>query len=252
MGQLTLEVRAGTTPGTSRWLKAHPHVRLTGTIDSSGVRFSQGAWDRAVAVGDPTVVGGLVELIDNNPLVCADVVSVPDPASTLALIAFGPLIRTGLLTEPPVFQTNAPGNTELVEAFLAAFGWPHGVAASFENLKMGSVWAAQCGAIIHTPESLDEIDEIFEEAYGRSFYIRKVDEDNWTPDLVRHTPRAVYRIRITPETPRSLLTIQVMGDQEGKLGGAQIVHAMNVMAGFEESLGLGGVSGHPPQTPDPA
>ncbi|MFQ3588242.1 MAG: hypothetical protein SNJ74_04845 [Fimbriimonadaceae bacterium] len=251
MGHEALDVRIGTTPGISRWLKGHPRARITGTFDEPGLRFAQGRWERSVVVGDAAAVGGLVELIDNNPLVCADVVSVPDPASTLALIAFGPLIRTGLLAEPPVFQTNAPGNAETVEAFLAAFGWPHGVAASFENLKMGSVWAAQCGAIIDTPESLDEIDEIFDEAYGRSFYVQNVDDGNWTPDLVRQTPRAVYRIRISPEAPRSLLTIQVMGDQEGKLGGAQIVHAMNVMAGLEESLGLDAAPGQPGPKPDP-
>lgn len=244
MGHDAIKVRTGTTPGIGRWLKAHPYVDQVGSIEVAGLQFSQGTWERAVVVGDPSAAGGLVELIDNNPLVCADVVSVPDSASTLALIAFGPLIRTGLLTEPPVFQTNAPGSTELVEAFLNAFGWPHGVAASFESLRMGSVWAAQCGAIIQTPESLDEIDAIYQEAYGRSFFVRNVDDDDlWTPELVRHTPSAVYRIRITPETPRSLLTIQVMGDQEGKLGGGQVVHAMNVMAGFEESLGLG----DPPQ-----
>jgi N-acetyl-gamma-glutamylphosphate reductase len=30
-----------------------------------------------------------------------------------------------------------------------------------------------------------------------------------------------------------------MADRNGKCGAAQVVHAMNVMCGFEESLGIG-------------
>jgi N-acetyl-gamma-glutamylphosphate reductase len=36
----------------------------------------------------------------------------------------------------------------------------------------------------------------------------------------------------------SLLTVQVMIDRNGKGGAAQVVHAFNVMNGFEESLGI--------------
>jgi N-acetyl-gamma-glutamylphosphate reductase len=48
----------------------------------------------------------------------------------------------------------------------------------------------------------------------------------------------VYRLRVTPNDNASLLTIQVLADRDGKCGAAQVVHMMNVMAGFEETLGL--------------
>ena len=82
------------------FLRSHPHVKEVVEGGGPGLRFWQGPWARSIEVGNPSLeVAGLVELMDNNPLVCADVASVPDPASTLTLIAIGPLIRAGLLVE---------------------------------------------------------------------------------------------------------------------------------------------------------
>lgn len=68
----------------------------------SGIRFQQGAWERRIEADRPDLpVKGLIELMDNNPIVCADEMSVPGPASTLALIALGPLLRAGAPLEPP-------------------------------------------------------------------------------------------------------------------------------------------------------
>ena len=51
-------------------------------------------------------------------------------------------------------------------------------------------------------------------------------------------PEARYRLTLAPDSPHSLLTIRVLADFNGKVGASQVIHAMNVMCGFEESLGI--------------
>ena len=66
----------------------------------------------------------------------------------------------------------------------------------------------------------------------------KLDSTAITLDTVRGKPFAVYRLRFAPDESKSLLTVQVMADSRGKCGAGQVVHALNVMCGFEESLGV--------------
>jgi N-acetyl-gamma-glutamylphosphate reductase len=56
--------------------------------------------------------------------------------------------------------------------------------------------------------------------------------------LVAGKPFSAYRLRVVPDEPNSLLTVRLLSDPLGKCGAAQVVHAMNVMCGFEESLGI--------------
>ncbi len=89
----TVQVWAAPIEGLSRLLSRHPHIEWMGEA-SSGIRFQQGAWERRIEADRPDLpIKGLIELMDNNPIVCADEMSVPGPASTLALIALGPLLR---------------------------------------------------------------------------------------------------------------------------------------------------------------
>jgi N-acetyl-gamma-glutamylphosphate reductase len=172
--------------------------------------------------------------MDNNPLVCADRASVPDPAATLALIALGPLIRAGLLTESPTLITNAPFDEQLLLSFLGL----DEVAVLAQEQDLGSVYASTVMAAIATPDRMEDIDDLYEEAYSRSFYVRGDEESTWDTQLVAGLPHSVFRLRITPDEPTSLLTVHVMADKEGKCGAAQLVHCMNVMAGFEETVGI--------------
>jgi len=62
------------------------------------IEFGRRAQWRRLSLGlGPSPVRGLIELIDNNPLVCADDASAPGAIATLALIALGPLARAGLI-----------------------------------------------------------------------------------------------------------------------------------------------------------
>ena len=203
------------------------------------MRFSRGNWHREVRIGDASLeVAGLVELIDNNPLVCADVSSVPDRAATLALTALGPLIKAGVIAERPTMLANFEAESEGVEAFLQKEGWPDGLTLSSQPMDFGAVLAATVIAAVRTPSRLEDIDDLYAEAYGRSFFVRREEASEWDVKLVAGKPHAAFRLRISPDEPQSLLTIQVMAEKDGKCGAAQVVHCMNVMAGFEETLGV--------------
>lgn len=235
---MRIRARRPNDPALAARLSRHPMVDLEDGLPGGDLTFWQGDWRRTVVSGRPTEVRGLVELMDNNPMVCADEVSVPSPAGTLALIALGPLARGNLIVEAPVLRTNAPGDAGIAGEELATEGWPGGLLFEYEERDLAGVLSAHAIVEIPTPEVWSEIDELYEEAYGRSLYVVRDEESAWHVDLVRDRPFAAYRLAYTPGEVRSLLTIQAMADRDGKCGSAQIVHALNLMAGFEESLGI--------------
>lgn len=197
-------------------------------------------WHREVREGDLTCkLKGLVELADNNPLVCGNSFSVPDSASTLALIGIGPLADAGLLVEAPTMMTNAPCDEELISGFLRTEGWAEGITTHQEEVDLGGAFAATIVCAVQSSERIEDFDDLFDERYSRSLYVRKHEAGEWHVSQVLGKPYALYRLRIAPDDPYSLLTIQVMADAEGKCGAAQLVHAFNVMSGYEESLGIG-------------
>lgn len=218
-----------------RLLEAHPLVQRTENGPDL-LTFKVGSWTRHVCLDRPEIeTGGLIELMDNNPLVCADKVSMPDASTTLALIALGPLIEAGILVEAPVLLSDLmPPN----QAFLEKLGWEEGVLHQEVTGDLGSVHVLTAICRVRNPERLEELDELYRERYSRSFFIRESHAEEWDVRLVAGKPYAVYQLGITPGDPDSLLTIKVLADRDGKCGAAQIVHAMNVMAGLEEHLGI--------------
>jgi len=237
---MSIEEAVTGDPALFELLLKHPRVVDAGLDASagSGLLFREGNWRRQVLVGAPQApLAGLIEMVDNNPLVCADVYAVPDALSTLSLIAIGPLIDAGLLLEPPVLLVSA-GDHSSVEAFLARAGWPDGATIAEGEAALGSVAAVNAVARISTPDNPSELDDLYAERFGRSFFVRNADKGPWDTELATAKPYGLYRLRIAPDDGESLLTIQTMADLDGKCGAAQVLHAMNVMAGFEESLGL--------------
>ncbi len=221
-------------------LSAHPKVSSVVEVDvaSFGLRWDQGPWRREIKVGDPACsLKGLVEVLDNNPLVCADMFSVPGPVATLGLIALAPLISSGLLVESPTVLTNLRAEDTDVAPFLEDLGWHDGITIHSEDVELAGVGAATALCVVRTPERLEDIDDLYEEAYGRAFFVHRDEESEWDVNHVAGGPNAIFRLRINADEPHSLLRIQVLADKEGKCGAAQVVHAFNIMAGFEESLG---------------
>jgi N-acetyl-gamma-glutamylphosphate reductase len=234
-----IELATSANPEIRRLLERHPRVREVAVGEAAGVVFHQGPWRREVRIGDPSSEQyGLVELMDNNPIVCADVVSVPSPVSTLALVAAGPVAWASLVVDTPSVIASVAVDEAELEAFLATAGWPAGANVHVEPVDLEGVIAVTAMVEVRTPEELDDIDDIYEERFGRSFFVRRDEESAWDPALVRGKPHAAYRMTIAPDAPNSLLTIRALSDLNGKAGAAQVVHAMNVMAGFEESLGI--------------
>lgn len=217
------------------------HPRVTGVVpgDFAGIRFYQGTRAREVRVADPTAeVFGLLELADNNPVVCADSVSVPSPVSTLALIALGPIADAGLLADTPTVVTNVEADEDDLNRSLVTCGWQDGALLHVEPVDLEWVVTITAMAAIRTPEDPADIDALYEERFGRSFFVHRDETSVWDPGLVRGTPQALFRFTLALDQPESLLTVRVLADLNGKAGAAQLVHAMNIMCGFEESLGI--------------
>lgn len=223
-------------------LDRHPGVELLSEqANRPGLTFMQGPWLRQILVNDPSAeTAGLLEFIDNNPLVCADTYSVPGPAATLASIAIAPLARAGLILDEPVWQFSFEPEDDW-EALLGVYGeFPAGEMAVEEVDLKGAVALTALIPVSEpdVPEGWNLIDELFVEAYGRSFYVRNREEGEWDTADVSNQPHASYRLRLTADTGQGLLRVQVMADLNGKAGASQIVHALNVMVGFEETRGL--------------
>jgi hypothetical protein len=174
--------------------------------------------------------------MDNNPLVCADAASVPSPVGTLALIALGPLARAALLVESPALRANH--DDQALDRWLATEGWTGGTAFEADSADLGSVVAVNAWAVVPALDSPQELSELYDEAFSRSFYVRRDQDSEWDTRLVAGRPWACYRVAVTPDDPHCLVRVQVMADRDGKAGAAQVVHALNVMCGFEESLGI--------------
>ena len=231
-----IQEAASSDPHVREILSRHPKIERVSDGPHAGVDFRMGSWERSVVIGDRSVeIGGLVELIDNNPMVCADIVSVAPPASTLALIALGPLAWAGLILEPPAIIGMTP-TTEDVGSWLETAGWSGGATSELYPLTEGSALSLVGIAAIATPGDWNDIDELFDERFSKSFFVRRVND--WTPDMAANEPFATYHLQYTPGDDASLLRVSVSANLHGKAGAAQVVHAMNVMAGFEESLGL--------------
>lgn len=233
-----LTCRSG-DPAVRAILNRHPRVGSVAEQEDPGIWFADGAWSREVRRGDADLpLFGLLELMDNNPLVCADSISVPSAAGTLALLALGPAAAAGLLLERPAIVLNTAGSEQEVEAALRSAGWTEGADIHEEPLDLGDVLVATGMAVVETPADVTDLEDVYEERFGRSFFVRRTLESDWRPDIVQGTPFAAYRLSLAPDLPTSLLTIRVMADRNGKCGAAQLVHAMNVMCGFEETLGI--------------
>lgn len=234
-----IDVCLAPNPALRECLRRHPEARFVGETENALMVWQGAETARRILDSEPSAdVAGLIELMDNNPLVCASNASVPDAASTLALIAFGPAIRGGLMVDTPVLACSFEGGSDRVLEFLALEGWTEGCSIHCEPFDSGSVLAAKAMVEIDTTRELEDVLVLYDEAFGRSFFVRRDQSSKWSPSLVERTPYAFFRIEIDRDQRASLLKIQVIADRDGKCGAAQVIHMFNVMNGFEETLGI--------------
>ena len=238
-----IDVRASGSPKLEELLRGHPFVRLSEfkAAEILDMRFERDGWKRRVSQGytGENALYGLPELMDNNPLVCADAAACTGPAATLAAIALNPLAKAGLLQESPAIVFSFEGDLDEVDRILASEGWNSGAFCTSTDDELNGCCPAAAFASIKLPADESEIDALYEECFGRSFFVRRHQGDDWSPELVRDKPFAVYNLLLTPgEDGLAVLRIDALADSNGKCGAAQLVHMLNIMAGFEEDLGL--------------
>ena len=232
-------IQAGSAnPVIQSLLAKHPELDASLATDCPGIEFVTNRHRFIYPGNSRAELGGIIELMDNNPLVCADEAWVPSAGGALATIALGPILEAGLVVESPAILLSFEDDEAEVERALATAGYTGGITFNCENHDLGTVRGAYCIAKIANPQSFDEIDDIYDERYGRSFFVRREEEKPWDKALVEGEHWACYRLELTEGESQSLLAIHVIADINGKAGAAQFIHTMNVMAGFEESLGL--------------
>jgi len=221
-------------------LAGHPHIsNVTVEPEQTAVAFDGKNGQRIIHFDSPELeVAGVVELMDNNPLVCGYEVSLPSEPYVLPVLAIAPLIQADLLADEPAIHTNLDGEAETLERWLRAHGGTHDVIFSFEPIDLDGVVATTVFAPIKKLDDPSELDQLFAEKYERSFFVRRDETSDWDTSLVKGHPTARFRLRLSVGEDRDLLTIQLMADQARKLGWGRFLHAFNVMNGFEESLGI--------------
>ncbi|MCW5937878.1 MAG: hypothetical protein KIT11_11305 [Fimbriimonadaceae bacterium] len=234
-----IAVARPTDPSLLALLDRHPEVELVERATQPGqIDFWQGDWHRQVVTARPDLeLYGVVEIEDNNPLVCADVASVPGPAATLATLALAPVGIARIVSEPPSLLFASPVDYSDLEAALPRCGI-EGADLAFEQQDLGTVVAMLAMVVVEPPGTLEEVAALYRERYERSFFVRESRVDEWYGRLVEGQHHAAYRLESTEDEGHALLSVHVIADLHGKCGASQLVHCMNVMAGFEESLGL--------------
>lgn len=234
----SIEVCLTTDEVLNSLLKDHPKLKVTAQT-CSDLQFSLGHWHRVIKVNDSaSYPAGLLESMDNNPLVCADVVNVPGPGETLLLIALVPLIKASFLLEPPVYVSTDPISVPAMQCFLEEFRHDFDVEVMTEGIGERDLVAGSLIAKVPNGLPLSVFEGLFDEIYGRSFFVRKATAGVWEESQVLGTPIGMYQLGIESDGQTTLLKVRVMADRNGKCGAAQILQFLNVMCGFEEDLGV--------------
>jgi hypothetical protein len=222
-------------------LAGHPRVdRAIHEPGLSGLRFDGAEGPRLIEIGNAaSPFYGLVELMDNNPLLCTDRMSIPSLAGSLALICLGPLLLSGLVQEPPSFITSLEvQESELYEG-AAGVGWTEGLTIQTEPVESEGAAFATGMAVIESIEHPEELADLYEERFAKSPLIRMHSDPDWSVPMVAAQPKSIYRIVVSVDEPTSLVSVRAMCDSTGRFQACQLIYAMNVMCGFEDDLGLG-------------
>jgi N-acetyl-gamma-glutamylphosphate reductase len=226
------------SPALRAILEKHPFVRLDSFKEGprNEVDFAREGRTRKLVQGNPDIDGayGLAELMDNNPLVCVDQASCPGAAATLAAIAVAPLAKAGMLIERPAFVFSFETSGDEIDRILALEGWSHGAAVASRPAEIEGCVIATSLSSITMPAGPQDIIDLYDECFGRSFFVRRHEGDDWGPHIVRGTPNARFQLHLS----EGVLRVDVIADPNGKCGASQVVHMLNVMACFEEDLGL--------------
>ncbi|MFN7172426.1 MAG: hypothetical protein ACK4P3_06545 [Fimbriimonadaceae bacterium] len=231
-----IQVWVPDAPGLEAILARHPHVSAISVHEQGSLCFGRENPSRCVRPGFGPGIRGLIEIIDNNPLVCTDEAWVPVGADTCALIALSPLALTGLIAAAPALVSTSEFTSDL-PLWLTDIGIDDPVAVQIEPMDLGTVVAVTALVAVRQELSVDQLRDMYAERYEGSFFVHEA-RDSWDTSLVAGTASAYYDLSVTPGDGDCLVKIRVIADANGKCGAAALIHMMNVMCGFEESLGV--------------
>jgi hypothetical protein len=231
-----IQVSVPEKPELKVMLSRHPYVSAITVHDQESLCFGREKPSRCARPGFGPGVRGLIEIIDNNPLVCTDEAWVPTGADTCALIALSPIALSGLISAPPALLSSSEFTPDL-PLWLADIGIDHPATTQIEPMDLGTVLAVT--ALVHVKQelNLEQLRDMYAERYEGSFFVHEAKEF-WDTSLVAGTAFAYYDLSVTPGVGDCLARIRVIADAYGKCSAAALVHMMNVMCGFEESLGI--------------
>ncbi len=219
-------VRYGGVPGLDILVRRHPRLLSPQSGSLCALEFGLNSYRRSIVVGyRERYPVGLIELFDNNPIVCAETVCLPTPAATLALLAIDPLFKAGLATRPVRVSCSSPCELADLDPFLNQLD-------DRVNLLRDTRVVADEGCVaveveLAVDQTAEDIEELYDDAYGRSLLVMKAGE--------AHPLAASYAVVKVGDSA----VVRLASKIEGKAGAAQVIQALNVMAGFEDSLGIG-------------
>lgn len=195
-------------PAIRELLNQHPQVGLV-SEGNEWLEFEVDSWNRKIYVDENCGSKGILELIDNNPLLCADEFLLTGKSHLLSTLAFAPLDRVAL------------GYT--VETVI----------------DQPSTYF--CRINLKNEIEVDELYSIYEEPFSRSPAIDLI----WIPPEFKlglnPDPKLTEnsRIRLTVQVLKGHeLEIQVVCRNIDQWLCKYSIFAMNVMTGNEDSVGL--------------
>jgi hypothetical protein len=233
-----VDVRFGDVPGLGDLVKAHPRVERSQPHSPYALEFTQSGRNRRITIGcKPQLQLGIVEIVDNNPLICADEVWLPRPSSTLVLLAAMPWVRAGLLRSIRSVEIESPTEKPEVLQCLNAIGVDGEIEVIPRTHCLQEVLEVSVLMTMKLGLRSDEVEEVFNSIYGNSFFVRSFSDRDRT-NQVHNTAIAGYTWNLVETQGVQEIAVIIAADRNGKCGASQIVHTMNVMAGYEESLGI--------------
>lgn len=192
-------------------LQNHPRFLLKpGQVhpdEDVAIEFNQTGWKRQIRLAANMNEGIVLELSDQNPLLCLDAITSKDAIGTATSLLLVPLIQAGLLksiAEVTLSQTSEKEDFLQMRAMLPTI-----------NI------------------TVEDILECWDEKYSRCPSIR-IERDKEAPNL----RLGVVQLAVIEGAENAKLELKLTGYLEGRLGDIGIIQLLNIACGFDERLGL--------------
>ena len=195
-----IEEASTSDPGLLELLRSHPKVKNP-EPSTEWLKFKIGDWNRYIFKSFGIPQGNLLECIDNNPLLCADRLIIPEESTLLEAVACSPLQLASL-------NFDIANNVTETQPYKATLR-------------------------IHDTVTHEELISTYQSCYSTSAFIRLNDEVQPRPyDFVKPI---LIDVALAARNKAEITVIS--SDTKTWLTNYSI-YAMNIMCGYEDFLGL--------------